>query len=186
MSRFTDNLWRDIVREHGATLVYAEPEPRRSRFSRLRGLRRPRVLAGSSLGLASVGAALTLILSGTAETAPAFAVTTAGDGTVMVTMDYNANQNLPQVNAKLIALGTHEQIEIFMAPGPAPTPGSVTCTPRFGDTGPTIKVMVGDEGTEEIHPGESAGNTAEGTYHMIACDSFIAWNNAENTGIAAG
>jgi hypothetical protein len=179
MSKFTDNLWRDLAREHAATLVHAErPAPRRNR------MRRPRVLAGGTLGLASVGAAVTLILSGTAETAPAFAVTTSNNGSVLVQMSYDANQNLPEVNAKLASMGTGEQIAIFMARGPASVTGPVTCSPAGGVAGPTVKVLVGGDGTEVIAPGESAGNTAEGTFHMVSCTTYASWNNVGNSGTA--
>lgn len=179
MSKFTDNLWQDIVREHSAALVYAEPpKPARMRAR----LRRPRVLAGSTLGLASVGAALTLFLGGTADTAPAFAVTTT-NGSVLVQLNYQAQQNLPQVNAELAAMGTGEQISIVMEPGAATVTGPVACTPHGGVSGPAVRVLVGGDGTEVIAPGQSAGNTAEGTFHMVSCDAYAAWNdNAGNSG----
>ena len=77
------------------------------------------MLAGGTLGLAGIGAGLVLALSGTAGTAPAFAVTKTDDGSVLVNLDYVQNQNLGQVNAKLAAMGTNEAITIFMATGPA-------------------------------------------------------------------
>jgi len=44
MSKFTDRLWTDLVREHGATLAHDDgPEPGRARRPRRR------VLAGSTL-----------------------------------------------------------------------------------------------------------------------------------------
>ncbi len=138
---------------------------------------RPRVLAASTLGLAGVGAALVLALSGTAATAPAFAVTTQRDGSVLVQLNYNTDQNLPQVNQKLAAMGTHEQIGIAMATGPASTSGPVTCTPAPGASsasGPPVKVLVGANGTEVISQGESAGNTAEGTFHLASCGVYPA------------
>ena len=92
-----------------------------------RTLRRPRLLAGGTLGLAGIGAALVLALGGTATTTPAFAITTNSDGSVLVHL--NINSSLPQVNAKLAAMGTHEQIGIAMASGPAAVGGPVTCTP---------------------------------------------------------
>lgn len=167
MSRFTDNLWSDLVQEHGPTLARVDrPEPRRARV-----LRRPRLLAGSTLGLAGVGAALLLLLGGSAA-APAFAITRSADGSVLVKLSYAQNLNLPQVNAQLASMGTHEQIGIAMAPGPAPVPGPVTCKPAPGVAGPTVKVLNGPNGTEVIKPGESAGNTAEGTFHLASCGVF--------------
>ena len=108
MSKFTDNLWQDLVREHGETLVQAErPEAGRTgRAGRATILRRPRVIAGGSLGLAGVGAALVLALGGTAATAPAaFALTQHDDGSVVAQLNYFTRQNLPELNAKLAAHG---------------------------------------------------------------------------------
>ena len=59
-----------------------------------------------------------------------------------------------------------------MATGPATVSGPVTCTPAPGassTSGPPVKVLVGTNGTEVISPGESAGNTAEGTFHLASC-----------------
>jgi hypothetical protein len=175
MSRFTDNLWRDLLREHGAILAQSErPEPgwarRLGRAGRATVLRRRRVLAGGSLGLAGVGTALVLALGGTAATAPAaFALTQHRDGSVVVQLNYFTRQNLPELNAKLAAMGTGEAVTIRMAHGPAAAPGTVTCTAGAGVSGPPVKVLVGQNGTEVIAPGQSAGNTAEGTYHLASC-----------------
>jgi hypothetical protein len=149
-----------------------------------RAFQRPRVLAGSTLGLAGVGAALVLALSGSAAP-PAYAITTNGDGSVLVKLNYNANQNLPQVNAKLAAMGTHEQITIYMAPGAAAASGPVTCSPAAGVSGPTVKVLVGKDGTEVIAPGQSGGNTAEGTFHLDRCTTTSDTGSA-NTGNTGG
>jgi hypothetical protein len=185
MSKFTDHLWSDLVREHGPTLARADrPEPGRAGGAGL--LRRPRVLAGSTLGLAGVGAALVLALSGTAATAPAYAVTQNSDGSVLVQLNYNTDQNLPQVEAKLAAMGTHEQVEIQMASGAATASGPVTCTPQPGVSGPPVKVLVGKSGTEVIAAGQSAGNTAEGSFHLVRCitRSDTGSGNSGNTGTA--
>ena len=165
MTKFTDNLWSDLMEEHGHTLDNTDPQPPRRR-------RRPRVLAASTLGLAGIGAGLVLALSGTAATSPALAVTKSSDGSVLVKLDYAQNQNLPQVNAKLAAMGTNEGITIYMAKGPAPAAGPVTCSAATGPaapSGPTVKVLTGTNGTETIKPGESGGNTAEGTFHLDHC-----------------
>jgi hypothetical protein len=129
---------------------------------------RPRVLAGGTLGLAGAAAALTLALSATA-TAPAFAVTRNGDGSV--TVQINEETALPQANAKLTAMGIHEQVTIYMGTGPATVSGPVSCTPAPGANlpGPPLKVLVGKDGTEVISPGQSAGNTGVGTWHLARC-----------------
>ena len=137
-----------------------------------RTLRRPRLLAGGTLGLAGIGATLVLALGGTAATTPAFAVTTNSDGSVLVHL--NINSSLPQVNAKLAAMGTHEQIGIAMASGPAAVSGPVTCTPRPGVSGPTVKVLDGPNGTEVISPGQTGDNTGVGTWHLASCSVYPA------------
>jgi len=160
MTKFADHLWSDLAREHGATLANADrPEPGRAPL-----LRRPRVLAGGTLGLAGVGTALALTLG--ASSTPAFAVTTSGDGSVLVTI--NQTTALPQANAKLTAMGIHEQITIYMASGAAAVSGPVTCTPAPGVSnlpGPPVKVLVGTNGTQVIN----SGNTGAGTWHLGAC-----------------
>src|ERR1039457_3627980 len=165
MSKFTDHLWRDLAREHGATLAHAaRPEPGRARRPR------PRVLAGSTLALAGVGAALTLTLSATVST-PAYAVTKNGDGSVLVKI--NQLKSLPDANRKLTAMGIHEQITIYMAAGTAAVSGPVACTPAPGVSnlpGPPVKVLVGKDGTEVIAPGTRAGNTGVGTWHVAVCN----------------
>ena len=140
----------------------------------------------STLGLAGVGAALVLTLSGSAAP-PAFAITTNGDGSVLVKLNYAQDLNLPQVNRKLAAMGTHEQITIYMATGAAPVSGSVSCTRASGTSspsGPPVKVLVSTDGTEVIAPGESGGNTAEGTFHLDHCvvSRDTSSGNTGNTG----
>ena len=161
MTKFTDHLWRDLAREHGPALALADrPEPGRAPL-----LRRPRVLAGSTLGLAGVGTALVLVL-GAASSTPAYAVTTNGDGSVLVTI--NQNSALPQANAKLTAMGIHEQVTTYMASGAAAVSGPVSCTPAPGVSnlpGPPVKVLVGTNGTEVI----DSGNTGAGPWHLAAC-----------------
>jgi hypothetical protein len=151
----------DLAREERAARATGTG-PRRARM-------RPRVFAGGTLGLAGVGVALLLALGGTAATTPAFAVTRSGDGSVLVHLNYTTDQNLPQVDQKLASMGIHEDVGIQMAPGAATVSGPVTCTPNPGVTGPTVKVLVGANGTEVIAAGQSAGNTAEGSFHLVSC-----------------
>jgi hypothetical protein len=179
MSKFTDHLWSDLAREHGATLALADrPEP-----GRARRLRRPRVLAGSTLGLAGVGTALALALG--AASTPAWAVTRSSDGSVLVQI--NQTKSLPDANRKLTAMGIHEQITIYMAAGTAAVSGPVACTPAPGVSnlpGPPVKVLVGKDGTEVIAPGTRAGNTGVGTWHVAVCNltGDTGSGNTGNTG----
>jgi hypothetical protein len=189
MSKFTDHLWHDLVQEHGTALAHADrPEPGRAHRPRPRVLAGPahrpgpRVLAGSTLALAGAGTALALGLTATGST-PAFAVTKNGDGSVLVQIDKNSA--LPQANAKLTAMGIHEQIEIQMASGPAPVNGPVNCAPKPAGAklpGPPVKVLVGKDGTEVIAPGTTGNNTGVGTWHLAACWVTAGNNGTGNTG----
>ena len=163
----------DLAREERAASGAGATPARRIR-------RRMPVLAGSTLGLAGIGAALVLVLGGTAATTPAFAITKDANG-VLVHLNYTSDQNLPQVDAKLASMGIHENVGIRMAPGAATVTGPVTCTPSSGVSGPTVRVLVGSNGTEVIAAGQSAGNTAEGSFHLVSC--FTSSNTgAGNTG----
>jgi hypothetical protein len=156
MSKYTDGLWQDLVREHGSKLAHAD----RPDLSRVRVLRHPRVLAIGTLGLTGLGAALALALSGGT---PAYAITTNSDGSVLVTI--NQTSALPQANAKLASMGTDEAISIQMASGPAAISGPVRCTSGVGVSGPKVTVLVGTNGTELI----PANNSGAGAWHLGAC-----------------
>jgi hypothetical protein len=161
----------DLAREQRADA----PVATRARRTRPR----PRILAGGTLGLAGVGAAFLLALGGTAATTPAFAITQDADG-VLLQLNYKANQNLPEANAKLAAMGLHELVTIYMASGAASVSGPVNCAQGAGANTP-VKVLVGANGTETIAPGQSAGNTAEGSFHLVRC-VVTGGNGSGNTG----
>lgn len=178
LERFGDDLNRAACRE-----LSTPSGPVRARLRRPRS----RLLAGSTLGLTGVGAAVLLAVSA-AGTPPAFAITKNGDGSV--TVQINENTALPAANEKLTAMGIDEQVTIFVATGPAAVSGAVSCAPVSGANvpGPPLKVLVGTDGTEVISPGETAGNTGEGTYHLARCtvapdsDTGPGTGNTGNTG----
>ena len=178
MTKFTDHLWRDLAREHGATLTQADrPEPGWAR--------RPRVLAGSTLALAGAGAALTLGLTSTSSTPAAAAVTVAktSDGSILVTLNNPGSQALVEADQKLVAMGLNEGIAIYMGAGPATVSGPVTCAPEPGvPNQPTVKVLVGTNGTEVVKPGTTADNTGVGTWHLRHCSLQSNTGGTGNTG----
>jgi hypothetical protein len=195
-------LFARIVAEPGdARLANAEPR----RPSRVAAWKRPRVLAGGSLTLAGVSAALVLALGGTAATAPAFAVTRESDGSVLVTVNTNKTTQpwAEGADHELAAKGVHEAIDgIETAPGPATSSAPVSCTPGSGydvrtpgggfapapgtPSGSPVEVLLGTNGTD-VFP---AGTTGAGTVHLVSCiyyssaaDPFSAGNpGAGNTG----
>jgi hypothetical protein len=155
LERFGDELNHAAHRELSTT-------PRSVRAH----VRRPRWIAGGTLGLAGVGAALVLVLSaGGAAAPPAFAITSNHDGSLTVNLD--TDQGLVGANRKLAAMGTDEHIWFQMAQGPAAVSGPVNCVAQGSVSGPPVKVTVGpgDVNTETI----AAGNTGAGTWHVAAC-----------------
>ncbi|HEY1515765.1 MAG TPA: hypothetical protein VGF91_05045 [Solirubrobacteraceae bacterium] len=147
------------------TLGHADrPEPGRAGAAGF--LWRPRVVAGGTLGLAGVGAALVIALSAGGVTAPpAFAITKHSDGSVLV--ELNRQEDLGQANQKLTEMGTHEQIALYLRPGPSVVSGPVSCTaaPGASPPNPPVQVQVGTDGSNS---GQSSGNTGEGT-SKLAC-----------------
>jgi hypothetical protein len=169
MSNFTENLWGDIVREHGSALAQAD----RVEPSRGARLRRPRVLAGGTLGMAGIATALVLALGGSTA-APAFAVTQADDGSVLVTLNSVPGETVPGLNAKLAQMGVNESVGLYFASGAATAGGPVTCS--LGATAKTpIKILVGSDGTQTLGPGEGE---AEGTFHLDHCVAQTAGETA--------
>jgi hypothetical protein len=173
MTKFTDNLWRDLVHEHGATLAQADrPEPGRARH-----LRRPRVIAGGTLALAVAGTALGLGLTSTGSTTgstnvvtAAYTITTHSNGSILVKI--GRRESINAANQKLNAM-VKEEVVLRILPGLATVSGPVTCTPGEPNMqGPQVKVLLGKDGTEVIAPGTTAGNTGVGTWHIGACSVY--------------
>jgi hypothetical protein len=176
MTKFTDNLWRDLAREHGPALAQADRrEPGRSRH--------PRVIAGSTLALAAAGTALGLGLTATSAS-PALAVTRQHDGSVLVEVNVSETTQpwVASADRKLAAMGIDEQILVSTQPGAATVSGPVSCTALGGvntPAGPPVKVLLGKDGTQVI----PAGNTGAGTVHLSGCQYYkTVTPGAGNTG----
>jgi hypothetical protein len=108
MSEFKERLWRDLKREHGSKLAQiSRPAAGRARYPR------PRLLAGTTVGLAAIGTAMVLLLSA-ASTPAAFAVTGNPDGTVSVVLRRIAGVH--GANKKLAALGVRAKF-VEVLPG---------------------------------------------------------------------
>jgi hypothetical protein len=97
MTRFTDQLFDDLMREHGATLASTRvpPTPKRHLATR------PVLMSAGAGGLAIVATVGTLVASGGGT--PAYAVTTHPDGTV--TLAVYLKTGITEANARLRALG---------------------------------------------------------------------------------
>jgi hypothetical protein len=171
---------------------------------RHRGHRRiaPRVLAGSTLGLAGVGVAIVLALGGSTAS-PAFAITRSNDGSVLVHL--NNVEAVPAAEHELAAMGLNEWFEAGLVAGTASGNGTVICTiPTAAQAasesdathrtssgvaagGPTVKVLLGTNGTQTLPAGQ-AGPTQPngGPMHLGNCylysGTFPRDGNTGNTG----
>ena len=126
MSKFQDRLWRELVQEHGARLAQTtRPATNHRRRSR------PKLLAGTTVGLAGVGTAVALIVSA-AGSSPAFAVTRNNDGTVTVWI--RRVEGIAGANARLAALGVRARAVVVAAgckpPGVEVKPGQPIAAPK--------------------------------------------------------
>jgi hypothetical protein len=177
MTKFTENLWRDLAQEHGAALAQADrPGPGPAR--------RPRVIAGSTLALAVAGTALGLGLTSTGGASTpatggkrvvtdAYTITLNSNGSVLVQV--NQQQSIVAADAKLNSMGIHEKVVVYPKPGAAPVSGPLTCAPVDGaPKQPQVQVLLGKNGTEVIAPGTTGDNTGVGTWHLGSCVVFPA------------
>jgi len=148
MSEFEDNLWLEVVREHGDELARTErtghTHPRASR---------PQLLAGTAVGLAAMATSAALLF-GASTSPPAFAVTRNPDGTVTVNLMHPSG--IAGANEKLSAMGVRAQIAVQ-----AKTPPKLVCP---GGTVPTITfdpASIPKRDVLVIAPGQpSAGDAA--------------------------
>jgi hypothetical protein len=122
MSEFEDNLWLSVVREHGDELARTGRTVHKHRRAP-----RPRLLAGSTVGLAATATAAALLL-GASTSSPAFAVTRNPDGTV--TVNLMKLSGIAGANERLAAMGVRAQIRAL-----AKQPPKFVCP---GGTVPTI------------------------------------------------
>jgi hypothetical protein len=180
MTKFTENLWSDLMQEHGPAIANASrPGPARGR--------RPRVIAGSTLALAGVGTALTLALSGTSAQ-PALAVTLEADGSVLVHVNVSQSTQpwVQSADRKLAAMGIDELIGLgpdSFKPGPATVSGPVSCTAMGGANtppGPPVQVLLGTDGTQVIPANTTGGG---GTVHLVSC-TYFKTPTTDNTGVS--
>lgn len=174
MTKFTDNLWSDLMQEHGPAIANAS-RPGQGR------VRRPRVIAGGTLALAVAGTALGLGLTSTGGTAvsatggttlvtTAYTITTHSNGSILVKI--GQDESIIAADQKLNAL-IKEQVVLRIGAGPATVSGPVTCTPGEPNMkGPQVKVLLGADGTEVIAPGTTGDNTGVGTWHVTACTVY--------------
>jgi hypothetical protein len=174
LERFGAELDRAAHRE-----LSARSEPRRARASLLR---RPRVLAGSSLGLAGAAAAALLALGGTAATTPAYAITQKSDGSVFLKLNFGAGKTLLAADSKLVDR-YHETVMITTASGRSTSSAPINCVPTPdrdapGDPtppGPRVRLLVGKDNTFVGPMIGPTGNSGPGIQHVVSCQAYLSF-----------
>jgi hypothetical protein len=125
MTKFADQLYADLMREHGPALDRTRPPAPRRHVTARRTL-----LAGGVGCLAAAGTAGALVAAGGGGT-PAYALTTHPNGTV--TLDVYAVPGIAQANARLRQLGDDQVVIVPVAAG-CPSLGSLPA-PAVPQTG---------------------------------------------------
>lgn len=120
MGKFEDQLWADLLTEHGDDLAAAHRPVRRHD----RG--RPVALTAGAFGVIGIVTALGLTLTATTSP-PAYAVTENGDGSVSVAIHdirgvAPANRELERLGVRARALPVTERCVGVPHPGPKPPP----------------------------------------------------------------
>jgi hypothetical protein len=119
MTKFEDQLFDDLMREHGSTLTNARrPAPRRRVATR-------RALLAAGGGGVALAAAAGVLVATAGGTTPAYALTTHSNGTI--TLAVYQKSGIAAANAKLHALGDQVYVvpvgagcpSISSLPGPA-------------------------------------------------------------------
>ena len=118
MTKFADQLFTDLMREHGPALAQTRPPaPGRHIASR-------RALLATATGFAAVAATVGGLLASGGGT-PAYALTTHPNG--RVTLDVYRESGIAGINAKLHQLGDGQVFVVPVEPGcPPPAPPAVS------------------------------------------------------------
>ena len=129
MTKFADQLFTDLMQEHGSTLARTRP-PAPSRHIASRW-----TLLATGTGVAAVAATVGALMVGGGT--PAYAVTTHPDGTV--TLHVHGESGIAGINAKLHQVGDGQVVVVPVEPG-CPSPGSLP-KPKVSTIGTKISVQ---------------------------------------------
>ncbi|HEY7274432.1 MAG TPA: hypothetical protein VH594_00625, partial [Trebonia sp.] len=163
MTKFSDQLFDDLMREHGPALAGIQVSAARKRH-----VARPVMLTAGAGGLAAVAAVGTLVAGGAA---PAYAVTAHSDGTV--TLAVYQKSGIAQANAKLRQVGDGRVVVVPVERG----------CPRI-DSLPKAHVPPGKV-TMGIFMTTGGGITVN-THGIPAGDILVVGFRATTKGMAAG
>ena len=126
-----DALFAQTVAEPGDPRL-GSPTPTAKTRSARRWTTRPRILAGGSLGLVAVAAGVVLAFNGSTAP-PAFAITTSGDGSLLV--DVYHVSGMEAAVQQLDAVHFQGMLDVEIKRGPAPVPVRSSARPGSGSAG---------------------------------------------------
>ena len=110
MSAFEDRLWTYLAVEHRAEEVTSKRATAAVRPRIMRARRPPLAITAGALGvIAAAAVAVVLLISATASTQPAYALTKNPDGSIIVTIN-DLQTAIPQLNARFAAMGVDETV----------------------------------------------------------------------------
>jgi len=171
MTKFADQLFDDLLREHGSTLAHTRPPaPRRHVPSR-------RTLLATGTGFVAVAAAVGGLMASGGGT-PAYALTTHSNGTV--TLDVYQVSGIAGINTKLHQVGDDQVVVVPVESGcPAMSSLPAPVVPPSGHISVQTGASVADGGSVTVNAkGIPAGDilvvavettsTATGRYSMGA------------------
>jgi hypothetical protein len=166
MTRFEDQLFADLMREHGPALAHTTP-PAASR----RHIASRRTLAMAGVGcLAVAGTAGALVAGGGS---PAYALATHKNGTV--TLDVYQKSGIAQINSKLRQIGDNVYVvpvavgcpSLSSLPAPPVTPqGHISVQGSSSEDGSVTVNAQGIPAGDILVVGVETNVTSSGTYSM--------------------
>jgi hypothetical protein len=131
MTKFSDQLFDDLMREHGPALAHTRPPTPAKRHI---AARRTLLVAGGG-GVAAAAAIAGTLVAGSGT--PAYAVTKNPDGTI--TLAVYQKSGIAGVNARLHQLGDNQVVVVPVEPGcPRPSAPAVSGRGRLISTGIAI------------------------------------------------
>jgi hypothetical protein len=161
MPSFEDQLWSDLLREHGDDLAGAH------RTSARPAQIRPLLLAAGAFGVVGAATAVLLALSATGGT-PAYAVISNPDGTVTVTISEiagirGANAELARMHVRARAVPMTDDCAATVTPQPVDgsaagqlrtsSPDGLTIVPNRIPAGATLMLVARETGSGTVAVG---------------------------------
>jgi hypothetical protein len=108
MTKFADQLFDDLMREHGSTLAHTRPPAPSRPITR-------RTVLATGAGFVAVAATVGGLMASGGGGTPAYALTTHADGTV--TLDVYQKSGFAGINSKLHQAGDDQVVVVPVKPG---------------------------------------------------------------------